>query len=78
MNGKEPKPRPVNLTLWIMLALLGWGGYLAVGAVRAPGNLHTLRGLIIFGCTLAFLTFWWLALTFRARRMAAGKEDDEN
>jgi hypothetical protein len=74
--GQENK-RPVNWTLWIMLALLAWGGYLAIGAIRAPGNHQSLRGLIIFGCTVAFLSFWWLALTFRARRVAAAVSDDE-
>jgi hypothetical protein len=77
MKPEETAQRPVNWTLWIMLALLAWGGYLAIGAFRAPGNLHTLRGLIIFGCTLAFLGFWWLALVFRARRIAASEADDE-
>jgi hypothetical protein len=76
MNDKPQAPRPVNWTLWIMLALLAWGGYLAIGAVRAPGNHQTLRGLVIFACTAAFLGFWWLALQFRARRLAAMEKDE--
>jgi hypothetical protein len=72
-SDQVEKP-PVNWTLWIMLALLAWGGYLAIGAIRAPGNLHTLRGLIIFGCTLTFLGFWWVALVLRSRRMRLNEE----
>jgi hypothetical protein len=77
MKADPPGPRRINWTVWIMLALLAWGGYLAVGAVRAPGNLQTLRGLIIFGCTLAFLGLWWLALTLRARRLRMSDEEPE-
>jgi hypothetical protein len=54
---------------WIMVAVLVWGGYLAVGAVRAPGNHATWRGLIILGCTLAFLGFWFAALSLRQQRL---------
>jgi len=53
----------------IMVAVLLWGGYLALGALRAPGNHAVLRGLIIFGCTLAFLGFWLTALVVRQRRL---------
>lgn len=77
MTGKEPKPRPVNWTLWIMLAVLAWGFYLAVGAILSGGNQPSLRGLIIFACTLAFLGLWGLALALRARRVAAAEADDE-
>lgn len=69
MKKDQPTKRPVNWTLWIMVAVLIWGGYLAIGALRAPGNLQSLRGLIIFACTLAFLGFWWLALVLRQRRL---------
>ena len=52
-----------------MVALLVWGGYLAIGAVRAPGNHATWRGLIVFGCTIAFLGFWMAALAMRRKRL---------
>jgi len=78
MKPEEPNPRPVNWTLWIMVAVLVWGGYLALGALQARGNHPSWRGLIIFGCTLAFLGFWWLALTLRARRVAAAEADEES
>jgi hypothetical protein len=78
MSADPPTPRPVNWTLWIMVAVLVWGGYLAIGASQARGNHSNWRGLIIFGCTLAFLGFWWLALTLRVRRVAAAEADDES
>jgi hypothetical protein len=77
MKPEEASPRPVNWTLRIMLALLAWGGYLAVGAILSGGNLPSLRGLIIFACTLAFLGLWGLALALRARRVAAAEADEE-
>lgn len=57
--------RQPNLIQVIMVALLVWGGYLAIGAIRAPGNLSMWRGLIIFGCTIAFLGVWAAALAVR-------------
>ena len=76
MKDDVPEARPINWTLWIMLAVLAWGFYLAVGALRAPGNLQSLRGLIIFGCTVAFLGFWWVALVLRRRRLGAEADDE--
>ena len=64
----EPARRP-SLILAIMAALLLWGGYLAIGAIRAPGNHATWRGLIVFGCTLAFLGVWACALAVRRARL---------
>ena len=78
MKTEEPKQRPVNWTLWIMVAVLVWGGYLAIGASQARGNHANWRGLIIFGCTLAFLGFWWLALTLRARRIDASESEEKS
>jgi hypothetical protein len=64
MNARQP-----TLTQAIMVGLLVWGGYLALGAIRAPGNHATWRGLIVFGCTLAFLGLWAAALAVRKRRI---------
>jgi hypothetical protein len=61
----EP-PRPV--AMWIMVAVLVWGGYLALGALWAGGNHAAWRALIVFTCTLAFLGLWWAALAVRQRR----------
>jgi len=59
----------LTITQGIMVALLVWGGYLAIGAVRAPGNHASWRGLIVFGCTIAFLGFWMAALAIRRTRL---------
>jgi hypothetical protein len=64
MKPAQRSPPPV--TMWIMVAVLVWGGYLALGALRAGGNHAAWRGLIVFACTLAFLGLWWAALRFRA------------
>ena len=62
---------------WIMVALLVWGGYLAIGAVQSGGNHRSLRGLIVFGCVLAFLGFWLAALAVRQRRLRREAAEDE-
>lgn len=74
MKDVEQPARRGNLTRWIMVALLVWGGYLALGALQAGGNQPNVRGLIIFGCTLVFLGFWWVALTLRQRRIERDAE----
>ena len=76
MKPEEAAPRPrASIVAIIMVALLVWGGYLAIGAVRFGGSLAAWRGFIVFACTLAFLGLWWVALTFRRRR--AGEDDQE-
>jgi hypothetical protein len=67
-SASGPLGGKFTITQGIMVALLVWGGYLAIGAVRAPGNHATWRGMIVFGCTLAFLGFWMAALAMRRRR----------
>jgi hypothetical protein len=57
------------MTRWIMLAVLLWGLFLAMGAYLYGGRLAALRSAIIAGCVLAFLIFWWVALGQRQRRL---------
>jgi len=66
-----PARQPFRFTLIhaIMAALLMWGGYLAIGAVRAPGSHAVWRGLIVFGCTLMFLGVWAAALAMQKRNL---------
>ena len=64
---------PVNLTRWIMLAVLGWGLLLALGTYLFGGNQPLLRAVIVAGCTLGFLGLWLVALALRQRRI----EDEE-
>jgi hypothetical protein len=66
----EPSPGPaVNLTRWIMLAVLAWGLLLALGTYLFGGNQPGLRAAIVALCTLAFLGMWWTALALRKRRI---------
>jgi len=74
MKSDQQTARPINLTLWIMGFLLVWGGYLAIGALRAGGNHASARGLIVFACTLGFLVLWWAALSARKRRLEKDAE----
>jgi len=58
-----------GLIRWIMLAVLVWGLFLALGAYLFGGNLPALRALIIAGVVVAFLGFWIVALVLRQRRL---------
>jgi hypothetical protein len=53
---------------------LVWGGYLAIGALRAGGAHASARGIIVFACTLGFLVMWWGALAARKRRLEKNAE----
>jgi hypothetical protein len=69
-DTEEPSPAAsVNLTRWIMLAVLGWGLVLALGTYLFGGNQPVLRAAIVAGCTLGFLGIWLAALALRKRRM---------
>lgn len=50
----------------IMLALLAWGVFHAVGAYRF--NHNPWRGFVVLACSLVFLGFWGLLLAWRASR----------
>lgn len=63
--------RPI---VYIMLALLVWGGLLAGGAYLYGGTRHGLKAGFIFGCVLAFLAFWAVLLKYRAS--AHGADED--
>lgn len=67
-SPEAPAARKFGPIHAIMVALLVWGGYLTLGAIRAPGNHAMWRGLIVFGCTLAFLGLWLAALATRSGR----------
>lgn len=62
--GNQP-----NLIRWIMLAVLAWGLFLALGAYLFGGNLPALRAVIIAATVAAFLGFWISALALRQRRI---------
>jgi hypothetical protein len=76
MKPDKAAARPrASIVAFIMVALLVWGGYLAIGAVRFGGSLAAWRGLIVLVSTLGFLGLWWLALTYRHRQV--GDEEHE-
>lgn len=75
LNAPADNSRPIR---WLMLALLAWGGMLALGtflyrvresdSIVQATNLPLYRGLIVLTCTLAFLGLWLAALALRRRR----------
>jgi len=61
-----------NPILWIMLAVVTWGVFHAVGAYRF--NHNPWRGVMVVGCSLAFLGFWWLMLASRRSRLERSRK----
>lgn len=67
----------------IAAGLLVWGCLFALGVFLDLGSarpetdrtLGIEKGLIVLGCTLAFLGFWGLALWNRGRRLRRKKRD---
>jgi hypothetical protein len=58
-----------------MLAVLVWGGLLALGSYLFGGNYAVARAAIVLGITAGFLTLWLGALAARNRRVEReGKE----
>lgn len=57
----------------IMLAVLAWGVFHAIGAYRFNWNIG--RPLMVLGCSLAFLGFWLLMLQSRKRRLQRRQEN---
>jgi hypothetical protein len=68
----------------IAAALLVWGGMFALGAYLDLGSERPddgnfrgwQKGLIVMGCTLAFLAFWGAALWNRGRRLRNRRSAD--
>lgn len=52
---------------WLMLVILAWGLFLALGTYLFGGNKPLLRALIVAGCTLAFLGLWIVALAMQKK-----------
>ncbi len=47
----------------IMLAVLAWGVFHALGAMQLNGN--PWRAVVVLTCSIGFIGFWWLMLTIR-------------
>jgi protein-S-isoprenylcysteine O-methyltransferase Ste14 len=60
---------------WIVLGLLLWGGFLAVGSYANGRTLPWSRGLIVFGTTVTFVVFWLVMLEWRKWRLRRESED---
>jgi CHASE2 domain-containing sensor protein len=67
MSEMPSSPGPQRLILWIMLGIVAWGIFHAVGAWRL--NHDPRRMIVVLGCTAAFLGFWAALLAARARRI---------
>lgn len=62
---------PRRVLAMIMLAVLAWGVFHAVGAYTL--NYNPWRFVVVLGCSLGFLGFWLLLLYGREQ---AGKRPD--
>ena len=74
----ENASRGPSLSTWIMLGLVVWGGYLAVGSYLHGQTLHWQRAAIVFGMTVLFAGFWMLMLAVRKRRLRAKRKKNED
>jgi len=63
-NSTKPLILAIGL---IMVSVLGWGIFHAVGAYLY--NHHMGRPLMVVGCVMAFLAFWSVMLWSRSRRL---------
>lgn len=52
----------------IMGGVLAWGIFHAIGAYRL--NHNPWRTVMVLGCVLAFLGFWWAMLAARRARLS--------
>ncbi len=57
----------------IMAAVLAWGVFHALGAVRLNGN--PWRAVVVLACSMGFIGFWWLMLAARRRRISGGRQE---
>jgi CHASE2 domain-containing sensor protein len=61
------QPGPERIIRWIMMGIVAWGVFHAIGAWRL--NHDPRRMLVVLGCVAAFLGFWAAMLSVRARRL---------
>ena len=66
MGDASTPPDAGPLIRWIMGAVLVWGTILGIGAWRL--NNDPRRLLVVLACVIAFVGFWALMLSARARR----------
>ena len=68
MVSRAPQPDAERIIRWIMLGIVIWGLFHAVGAWRL--NHDPRRMLVVLGCVAAFLGFWLVMLASWRRRHA--------
>ena len=62
----ESLQQPRSLILLIMLALVAWGAFHAVGAWRL--NYDPRRAAVVLACTGIFIGFWLIMLRSQRNR----------
>lgn len=83
MNSDTPSTiRPIR---WLMLALIVWGIYVAIGTSRFAQNFSDSmwKGAIVLGCVVAFLGLWTVVLAAKRGSVAsdlpdASQQGDQN
>jgi hypothetical protein len=66
-----------SLVVWGLLLGVGTYMYRADWSVARSSGAEKeaiLRGIIVATCTVAFVTFWWVMLWMRERRLAFAKK----
>ena len=65
----SPPADTVRIIRWVVLGVLAWGVFHAVGAWRYNNN--PLRAVVVLACVLGFLGFWMTMLAVRQRRLSS-------
>lgn len=65
----SPPADTVRIIRWVVLGVLAWGLFHAVGAWRFNNN--PLRAVVVLACVLGFLGFWMTMLAVRQRRLSS-------
>jgi hypothetical protein len=65
----SPPADTVRIIRWVVLGVLAWGLFHAVGAWRFNNN--PLRAVVVLACVLGFLGFWMMMLAVRQRRLSS-------
>jgi hypothetical protein len=83
-NETDSAKLQFTVLIVLTLALLAWGAYHAIGSYFGGFGNENLqhdfrRSLVVLGCMVAFLGFWWwLILTRRPRDNRTDRPPDAN
>jgi CHASE2 domain-containing sensor protein len=69
-QSETPRDR-VSIIRWIVLAIIAWGIFHAVGAWQF--NHDPRRAVVVLVCVATFLGFWMTMLAVRQRRLTKGR-----